>query len=102
MGSKATEKDAAHMSGQANEPLSGLPHTLSIDQLTKETGANIDHGLSTAEATSRLTKYGRNELDEGPGVSPVKIFVRQVANAMTLVKRTTSPSPDHRFSDPVL
>lgn len=93
MDSKPTDKDAAHISGQANESLSNLPHTLSIDQLTIETGANIDHGLSTTEAASRLTKYGRNELDEGPGVSPLKILVRQVANAMTLVKRTTFPIP---------
>merc|ERR1712093_457641 len=75
---KGKEEAAAHVSGQANEPLSGLPHTLTAEQLANET-----------EAKSRVEKYGPNELDDGPGVNPAKILLRQVANAMTLVKRTT-------------
>ncbi|KAI9801201.1 MAG: hypothetical protein M1825_003475 [Sarcosagium campestre] len=87
---KAKREEAnAHVSGQANEPLSDLPHTLTIEQISTEIGANLDDGLTAAEAKARLEKYGKNELDDGPGVSPVKILIRQVANAMTLVKRTT-------------
>ena len=107
MAGKEKQHDAegqhVHISGQANEILSeGLPHSLTIDQAAQAIGANLSDGLTSSEAESRLQKYGRNELDDGPGVSPVKILVRQVANAMTLVKRTTLPYTDHRFSDPTL
>lgn len=90
-----------HQSGQANSPLSGLPHTLSVDQLASETGANLVDGLTEAEAKRRLEKYGPNELVDGPGVNPTKILLRQVANAMTLVKRTTRQYTSYRFSDPI-
>lgn len=100
--SKGAEDPSAHVSGQANEPLSGLPHTLTVEQTLSEIGTDSNNGLSPSEAESRLQKYGPNELDDGPGVSPVKILIRQVANAMTLVKRTTRPYIDHRFSDPIL
>jgi len=93
---------AAHVSGQANEPLSALPHQLTADQLATETGANLLDGLTEVEAKSRQEKHGPNELDDGPGVNPAKILLRQVANAMTLVKRTTRPFSDHRCSDPIL
>ncbi|KAL5326828.1 hypothetical protein ACEPPN_004517 [Leptodophora sp. 'Broadleaf-Isolate-01'] len=79
------DEPAAHVSGQANEPLSALPHQLTADQLAAETGANLLDGLTEAEAKSRQEKHGPNELDDGPGVNPAKILLRQVANAMTLV-----------------
>ena len=88
---KGKEEAAAHVSGQANEPLSGLPHTLTAEQLANEIGADLLDGLHETEAKSRVEKYGPNELDDGPGVNPAKILLRQVANAMTLVKRTTHP-----------
>lgn len=102
MSGKSKQDEAAHVSGQAMEPISGLPHTLSVDECVQQIGANTADGLTSQEAESRLQKYGPNELDDGPGVQPVKILIRQVANAMTLVKRTTRPHTDHRFSDPIL
>ncbi|ATZ58117.1 hypothetical protein BCIN_15g05670 [Botrytis cinerea B05.10] len=84
------KEETSHVSGQANEQLSDLPHSLTIEQLLDEIGANLESGLTASEAKARLEKYGENELDDGPGVSPVKILIRQVANAMTLVKRVTS------------
>ncbi|KAH6704225.1 hypothetical protein BKA61DRAFT_636056 [Leptodontidium sp. MPI-SDFR-AT-0119] len=89
-GKGKSEDAAAHVSGQANEFLSGLPHTLTADQLASETGANLLDGLTEVEAKARFEKYGPNELDDGPGVNPAKILLRQVANAMTLVKRVDS------------
>lgn len=74
-----------HVSGQANEPTSQLPHELPAEKLAEEIGANLSDGLTSQEAKQRLEKFGQNELDNGPGVSPVKILIRQVANAMTLV-----------------
>jgi Na+-exporting ATPase len=99
---KKQEQGTAHVSGQANVSLMGLPHTLSIDQIASEIGANLIDGLSAAEAQARLDTYGPNELDDDPGVSPVKILIRQLANAMTLVKHTTRQYYMPRFSDPTL
>lgn len=101
MAAKGKEAEA-HVSGQGNEPLSGLPHTLRVNQILAEIGGNRENGLTASEAQTRLEKYGRNELDDGPGVSPAKILVRQVANAMTLVKRTICPGDRTRPSDPIL
>lgn len=72
-------------SGQANRPISQPAHALPHVVVTKELETNADDGLTGQEAKSRLDEYGRNELDDGPRLSPVKILVRQVANAMILV-----------------
>lgn len=84
MGTKK-EPEEEHVSGQANKPLSAPPHALSYQDVTTELGADSNDGLTDSEARSRLEQYGRNELDDGPGVQPFKILVRQIANAMILV-----------------
>ena len=89
MGNKKDGDEPPHVSGQANKPLSQPPHSLSHQAVSDELGANSQNGLTPADAKSRLEAYGRNELDDGPGVQPVKILVRQIANAMMLV------SPSH-------
>lgn len=87
MGKKKTDgNNEPHVSGQANKPLSAPPHALSHHDVCREIGANPQDGLTAAEARLRLEEYGRNELDDGPGVQPVKILIRQIANAMMLVK----------------
>ena len=85
MGKNQTDQEP-HVSGQANKPLSQPPHALSHPVVTQELRTNAEDGLNEQEAKSRLDEYGRNELDDGPGVQPVKILVRQIANAMMLVK----------------
>ena len=83
-GNKKDEE--AHVSGQANKPLSLPPHALSSEAVSREIGADSEDGLTAVEAKSRLEEYGRNELGDGAGVNPVRILVRQIANAMMLVK----------------
>ncbi|KAF3935424.1 hypothetical protein ABW20_dc0105018 [Dactylellina cionopaga] len=86
MGKKvASTLPESHISGQAKNPLSRPAHALDCDQVVKETEADTQDGLTSAEASTRLERYGHNQLDDGPGVQPVKILIRQVANAMTLV-----------------
>ncbi|MCJ1246471.1 hypothetical protein MMC30_003679 [Trapelia coarctata] len=86
MGEKRSDDETGtQVPGQGNKPLSAPPHALSYDAVSNEIGANVQDGLTTKEAKSRLERYGRNELDDGPGVQPVKILIRQVANAMMLV-----------------
>lgn len=87
MGKKHEEGDEGHISGQANKPLSLPAHALPHDAVANELGTNTADGLTLAEVNARLEQYGRNELDDGPAVQPIKILVRQVANAMMLVSR---------------
>lgn len=74
-----------HKSGQSNEPLSAPAHVLTFNQVIEETKCNPDDGLTTAEAKTRLEKFGNNDLGDDGGVQPAKILLRQVANSMTLV-----------------
>lgn len=74
-----------HVSGQSNEPLTRPAHALTHEQVVAELTSDAESGISKAEAERRLGQYGRNDIGEGEGISPVKILVAQVANAMTLV-----------------
>lgn len=76
---------AGHVSGQSNKPTSRPAHSLTCHQVIQELGINGDDGLTDAEAQKRLEEFGNNELDNGPGVSPTKIIIKQIANAMMLV-----------------
>jgi magnesium-transporting ATPase (P-type) len=91
-----------HVSGQANKPLTQPPHALTCEVFIAELTVNTERGLSSQDAEQRLEEHGPNELDNGPGVQPVKILIKQIANAMILVKRSTIPLLDHRFSDPII
>lgn len=68
-------------------PLSQPAHCLTYEEAIRDLNTHPDEGLTTPEATKRLEIYGPNMLEEGEGVSVVKILIRQVANAMMLVKR---------------
>ena len=74
-----------HISGQGNTELTKPTHALQIDDIVAQLESDVDSGLSKSEATSRHSQYGPNELDDGSGVQPIKILIRQVANAMMLV-----------------
>lgn len=74
-----------HVSGQSNWKLSRPAHVLTWEELVDELDANIEDGLTTAEAKQRLVDYGPNMFQDAKGVKPWDIFVRQVANAMMLV-----------------
>ena len=76
---------ADHVSGQSNNPISRPAHCLPWETVAEELDANVDDGLKLDEAKKRLDEYGRNELGDTGGVNPGKIFIQQIANAMTLV-----------------
>lgn len=71
--------------GQANTHLTKPAHALPYATVIEEVKANPEDGLTTSDAKLRLEEYGWNELGDKGGVSPVKILIRQVANAMILV-----------------
>ncbi|KAJ4267019.1 hypothetical protein NW762_003117 [Fusarium torreyae] len=74
-----------HISGQSNKPLSQPPHSLTSQQVLQELHSDATTGLSLEEIPRRLEEMGPNELEQKAGVQPVKIFLEQVFNAMTLV-----------------
>lgn len=59
-------------------------HTISIDETLKtlETSKN---GLSTNERTARLNIYGKNELEEKGGRTPLKIILDQILSTMVVL-----------------
>lgn len=60
-------------------------HSISSEDLLQRLEVDGLDGLSTAEAEQRLATHGRNQIGGDPGASPLKIFLRQIANAMVLV-----------------
>ncbi|KAJ4410426.1 P-type ATPase [Didymella pomorum] len=85
MGNEPKSPDERHISGQANKPLSLPPHSLTLAQVVDELSTDTWSGLDDAEAKRRLDEYGANDLGETAGISPIKILIAQVANAMTMV-----------------
>ncbi|KAG8676797.1 hypothetical protein FPOAC1_002805 [Fusarium poae] len=74
-----------HVSGQSNKPLSRPAHALPADTVVRELSTNPTTGLTASEASQRLVEYGANDLGEEEGVKPLKIFIAQICNCMTLV-----------------
>ncbi|KAL4804215.1 hypothetical protein BDV18DRAFT_142725 [Aspergillus unguis] len=83
----AREKNKTEAEGSqpGHASLSQPAYCLPFETVLTELGTRFDEGLTKDEAACRLQQYGPNQLDEGEGVSVLKIFVRQVANAMMLV-----------------
>ncbi|KAL2008392.1 hypothetical protein VTN00DRAFT_8374 [Thermoascus crustaceus] len=60
-------------------------HTISATDLSALLGVDLQNGLSSAEAASRLRRDGPNKVKGAEGVSMWKILLRQVSNSLTLV-----------------
>lgn len=54
-------------------------------ELATRFSSHLESGLSASEAQHRLKEHGPNALSGGGGVSPVKILLTQMGNAMTAV-----------------
>ncbi|RXW25273.1 hypothetical protein EST38_g541 [Candolleomyces aberdarensis] len=65
--------------------VAGYAHTLTVQQLTEELGTSANDGLSKNEAIRRLESHGENLLKGKEGVSALRVFVGQLANALTIV-----------------
>lgn len=61
------------------------PHTVPASKVTAALEVDPKIGLSEDEAARRLAIYGPNRLKPPAKPSMLKIFARQVGNAMTLV-----------------
>jgi len=60
-------------------------HLIRVDESLKELASDQAAGLTQAEAAARLEKYGRNELVEKGGRTPLKIFWEQITATMVLI-----------------
>ncbi|KAG0266756.1 Na+ ATPase [Mortierella polycephala] len=60
-------------------------HTLTVDQVAEYYSTNTLEGLTSEEATKRLTIYGSNELQGNGGVKWYKVLWRQLANALIVI-----------------
>ncbi|KHN98473.1 calcium-transporting ATPase 3 [Metarhizium album ARSEF 1941] len=60
-------------------------HTHSAQHVAEQLATDQDHGLSDDEAAARLARDGPNAIKGARGLSIWKIFLQQVANALTLV-----------------
>ena len=74
-----------HVSGQSNKPLPRPPHALPAEEVARHLEVNLQSGLRADDAVKRRDEFGANELLKEKNAQPLKILVRQVVNAMTLV-----------------
>ena len=65
--------------------LSFPPHIAPSPKVVHELQSDASSGLTQAEAERRLEQYGPNRLRPPKRPSPLKIVVRQVGNAMSVV-----------------
>lgn len=62
------------------------PFLLSVPEVEKALDTRIDNGLSTNQVPKLQEQYGDNELDVGNTIAWYTIFIRQLCNAMVLVR----------------
>lgn len=76
--SKANSDEVVH-------PLPSPAHTLDAGEVVITLNSHVMRGLSTTEVEQLLQKWGPNRLKPPVRPSLWKIFLRQIANAMTIV-----------------
>src|SRR5215813_2389442 len=60
-------------------------HSLSVDDVVKRLSTDLQKGLDSGEASSRLAKYGPNRLPEGKKRGPFMRFLSQFNNILVYV-----------------
>lgn len=74
------------------------PFLLTIEEVVEDVKTDLDRGLNSAQVAELQNKYPPNELDIGGAIAWYTIFIRQLCNAMILV-RTISAVPLPMFAD---
>jgi magnesium-transporting ATPase (P-type) len=62
------------------------PFLLSVEDVASKLDTNLDRGLSSAQVAQLQQKYPPNELDVGGAIPWYKLFIKQLLNAMILVR----------------
>ena len=68
------------------------PFLLSVGDVAKQMGTNIETGLTARKAAELQRECAPNELVGGGGIAWYKILTKQLSNAMILVSLGTFPS----------
>ncbi|KAH0566059.1 hypothetical protein GP486_000552 [Trichoglossum hirsutum] len=84
-----TGDERAFSKGLVWEGKPNFAHAITFDAIAKGLDVNLQHGLSSAEAASRLARDGPNKLEEDEGVSIWKVLLRQVSNSLTMASQLT-------------
>lgn len=71
------------------------PFLLSIEEVCQQLGTNIESGLSSKKVKELQTAYPPNELEGGGSVEWYRILIKQLLNAMILVRLETLIHPHH-------
>jgi P-type Ca2+ transporter type 2C len=79
-----TDQTVTQMSGQS-APAIAEAHRLATDDAARTLAVDVEQGLSTSEATSRLAKYGPNQLAEKEKEPGWKAFLRQYQDLIQIV-----------------
>jgi magnesium-transporting ATPase (P-type) len=62
------------------------PFLLSVREVEQAVGTDVDKGLTSSRAAELQQQYPPNELDVGGSIAWYTIFIRQLCNAMILVR----------------
>lgn len=62
------------------------PYLLSVEDVARSLGSDLDKGLSSDQVNQLQQKYPPNELDVGGAIPWYKILIKQLLNAMILVR----------------
>jgi magnesium-transporting ATPase (P-type) len=62
------------------------PFLLSVREVEQAAGTDVDRGLTSSRAAELQQQYPPNELDVGGSIAWYTIFIRQLCNAMILVR----------------
>ena len=79
----STEVPASGVVAGADRP---VWHTLTADRVRQAEEVDERSGLSSAEASSRIERFGPNTFDAGTAEPRWRAFIRQYADLMQLVR----------------
>ncbi len=67
------------------------PFLLSAQDVADQLGTDVDKGLTTSQVETLSVQYPRNELNIGGVISWYTVLIRQLFNAMIIVRDDTPP-----------
>lgn len=62
------------------------PFQSTIDEVKEYLGANVEQGLSASQVSQKRSQYGENKLMGDGGVKWYSVLLKQISNAMILVR----------------
>ncbi len=79
------EQHANTTSADQDDPTPQRIYGRDASVVAADLGVDPDRGLSSAEAASRLQRFGPNQLVESAKASPLMLFLRQFANPLLII-----------------